>query len=121
MKIKFIELFAGVGGFRLGLEGWQGKSATCQYKKPLNSNFEAVWSNQYEPATKLQHASLIYENCWKHSNHNRTNIFDCNYENIPEHDLLVGGFPCQEYSIATSNAKGLVGEKAFYGGLYTIF
>ena len=46
-KIKVVELFAGVGGFRLGFE--------------TNSNFEVVWSNQWEPQTKIQHASLIYE------------------------------------------------------------
>ena len=40
MKIKVVELFAGVGGFRLGLEGWNGKSSSSQYNKPLNSNFE---------------------------------------------------------------------------------
>ena len=61
-KIKVIELFAGVGGFRLGLEGWKGKSASSGYKKKLSSNYEVVWSNQWEPATKIQHASMVYEN-----------------------------------------------------------
>ena len=47
MKFKVVELFAGVGGFRLGLE--------------KSKNYEVVWSNQWEPDSKLQHASLIYE------------------------------------------------------------
>jgi site-specific DNA-cytosine methylase len=61
-KIKVVELFAGVGGFRLGLEGWKGKSALSNYKKGLKSPYEVVWSNQWEPSTKSQHASLVYEN-----------------------------------------------------------
>ena len=48
-KIRVIELFAGVGGFRLGLEGWDGKSSSSNYEKPIKSNFEVVWSNQWEP------------------------------------------------------------------------
>ena len=42
-KIKVVELFAGVGGFRLGLEGYKGKSASSNYTKDLNSNFEVKW------------------------------------------------------------------------------
>ena len=69
-KIKVVELFAGVGGFRLGLEGYNGKSASSNYKKPINSNFEVVWSNQYEPLTpSRQHASWVYENRWPNANH----------------------------------------------------
>ena len=51
-KIKVVELFAGVGGFRIGLEG---------FPKKKNSKYEVVWSNQWEPATKTQHASDIYD------------------------------------------------------------
>ncbi len=115
-KIKVVELFAGVGGFRLGLEGFEGKSATSNYTKKLDSNFEVVWSNQFEPSTKIQHASDVYESIWGDDNHSRTNI-EYVVENqmnlIPEHDLLVGGFPCQDYSVATTlkNSKGLVGKK----------
>ena len=60
-KLKVVELFAGVGGFRLGLEGWNGKSASSGYKKKLDSNYEVVWSNQWEPLTKTQYASQVYE------------------------------------------------------------
>lgn len=54
MKISVVELFAGVGGFRLGLE---------------KNNFKIVWSNQWEPSTKIQHASLVYEQRFGKENH----------------------------------------------------
>ena len=39
-------------------------------------------------------------------------------KNIPDHDLLVGGFPCQDYSVAGVNTKGLEGKKVYYGGIF---
>ncbi|MEP0212104.1 MAG: DNA (cytosine-5-)-methyltransferase [Cellulophaga sp.] len=107
MPIRVVELFAGVGGFRVGLEG---------YPKRENSNYDVVWSNQWEPSTKMQHANLVYKNRWPDSNHSGENIADVienNFEQIPDHDLLVGGFPCQDYSVATTlkNSKGLRGKK----------
>jgi DNA (cytosine-5)-methyltransferase 1 len=112
-KIKVVELFAGVGGFRLGLEGWNGKSATTKYKKNLKRNFEVVWSNQWEPSTNVQHASLVYENRFGKKGHTNQDIIKVDVANIPDHDLLVGGFPCQDYSVATTlkNSKGLIGKK----------
>jgi len=100
-KIKVAELFAGVGGFRLGLE---------------KSHFEIVWSNQWEPSTKKQHASEVYEARFGKENHSNEDINEVvtrNVEEIPDHDLLVGGFPCQDYSVATTlhNSKGLKGKK----------
>ncbi|MCO6163965.1 DNA (cytosine-5-)-methyltransferase [Flavobacterium sp. NRK F7] len=103
--IKTIELFAGVGGFRIGLE---------RTNKILEKSvFNIVWSNQWEPSTKTQHASLIYERKWGNSNHSNINIEDVEVVDIPDHDLLVGGFPCQDYSVATTlkNSKGLLGKK----------
>lgn len=107
MKLKVVELFAGVGGFRIGLEGLPKRKA---------SPFEVIWSNQWEPSTKKQHASMVYENRWPNSSHSNQNIEDVienGFEQIPDHDLLVGGFPCQDYSVATSlkNSKGLRGKK----------
>jgi DNA (cytosine-5)-methyltransferase 1 len=98
--IRVVELFAGVGGFRLGLEGSQG-------------NYEVVWSNQWEPLTKAQHASIVYEKRFGKENHSNEDISDVRTEDIPNHDLLVGGFPCQDYSVATTlkNSKGLIGKK----------
>jgi DNA (cytosine-5)-methyltransferase 1 len=100
-KIRVVELFAGVGGFRLGLE---------------KSDYQVVWSNQWEPATKTQHASLVYEAHFGKKNHSNVDINEVvtqNVEEIPDHDLLVGGFPCQDYSVATTlhNSKGLKGKK----------
>lgn len=112
-KIKVVELFAGVGGFRLGLEGWKGKSATSKYKNNFESPYEIVWSNQWEPSTKTQHASMVYENHWGKTGHCNEDISCVDISKIPEHDLLVGGFPCQDYSVATTlkNSKGLIGKK----------
>ena len=100
-KIKVVELFAGVGGFRLGLD---------------KKNYDIVWSNQWEPSTKKQHASLVYEARFGKDNHSNEDINEVvmrNVEEVPDHDLLVGGFPCQDYSVATTlhNSKGLKGKK----------
>lgn len=103
-KIKVVELFAGVGGFRVGLEGLPKKDS---------SRYEVVWSNQWEPGTKMQHASMVYESIWGKDNHVCEDIAKVLTKDIPLHDLLVGGFPCQDYSVATTlkNSKGLHGKK----------
>lgn len=103
-KLKVVELFAGVGGFRIGLEGYPRKN---------NSPYEVVWSNQWEPSTKTQHANLVYEARWPDANHSGQDIALVPTEDIPDHDLLVGGFPCQDYSVATTlkNSQGLIGKK----------
>lgn len=112
-KIKVVELFAGVGGFRLGLEGWNRKSASSGYKNDLKSPYQVVWSNQWEPSTKVQHASIVYENRFGSEGHLNEDISQVDVTKIPRHDLLVGGFPCQDYSVATTlkNSKGLIGKK----------
>ena len=101
--IKTIELFAGVGGFRLGLE---------QARK-LDKSFDIVWSNQWEPSTKTQHASDIYCARFGFENHSNEDISTVKVSAIPDHDLLVGGFPCQDYSVASTlkNSHGIVGKK----------
>jgi DNA (cytosine-5)-methyltransferase 1 len=98
-QLKVCELFAGVGGFRLGLEN--------------TGKYSVVWSNQWEPSTKMQHASLVYEARFGAENHSNANIETVATEEIPDFDMLVGGFPCQDYSVATSlkNSKGLIGKK----------
>jgi DNA (cytosine-5)-methyltransferase 1 len=112
-KLKVAELFAGVGGFRLGLEGWQGKSASSSYQQPLPQYYTVVWSNQWEPATKVQHASDVYQNRWSNAPHSNEDIESIDVSSIADHDVLVGGFPCQDYSVASTlkNAKGLMGKK----------
>tara|TARA_B100001559_G_scaffold291124_1_gene270645 strand:- start:1413 stop:2636 length:1224 start_codon:yes stop_codon:yes gene_type:complete len=98
MSINVAELFAGVGGFRLGLE---------------KSGFNIVWSNQWEPLTKTQHASIVYQERFGKQNHSNVDINVVPVSKIPDHDLLCGGFPCQDYSVATTlnNSKGLKGKK----------
>lgn len=112
-KIRVAELFAGVGGFRLGLEGWKKKSASSGYTKSLKPIYEIVWSNQWEPSTKTQHASLVYEQRFGKDGHSNDDITTVDISKIPDHDMLVGGFPCQDYSVATTlkNSKGLIGKK----------
>nr|MBA3986326.1 DNA (cytosine-5-)-methyltransferase [Flavobacteriales bacterium] len=112
-EIKVVELFAGVGGFRIGLEGWNGKSASSGYNKAMQSPYKVVWSNQWEPSTKMQHASMLYENRFGKDGHSNEDISQVDVSIIPDHDLLVGGFPCQDYSVATTlkNSKGLIGKK----------
>lgn len=112
-KLKVVELFAGVGGFRLGLEGWHGMSASSRYAQELNSKYHVVWSNQWEPATKVQYASMVYKQRWGEDNHSNEDIEKVDVNAIPDHDVLVGGFPCQDYSVATTlkNSKGLIGKK----------
>ena len=126
MKIRVVELFAGDGGFRLGLEGWKGKSASSNYIKKLKSHYKVIWSNQWEPSTNIQHANLVYKQKWPRSKHNGSNIekvIEKKFNDIPNHDLLVGGFPCQDYSVATTlkNSKGLVGKKGIlWWSIYNI-
>jgi len=98
VSLKVVELFAGVGGFRLGLE---------------KSDFEVIWSNQWEPSTIKQHASMVYEARFGKEGHSNEDIALVASDEIPDHDLLCGGFPCQDYSVATTlkNSKGLKGKK----------
>ena len=97
-KIKVVDLFAGVGGFHLGLS-----RASEQY--------EVVWANQYEPSRKNQFAYNIYKKNFPQTPISNEDITKVNKEEIPNMDLLVAGFPCQDYSVATSGAKGIVGKK----------
>jgi DNA (cytosine-5)-methyltransferase 1 len=90
------ELFAGVGGFRIGLAA---------------AGFKTVFSNQWEPSTKAQHASDVYAARFGLEGHSNQDI--ATVTEIPSVDLLVGGFPCQDYSVAKSlnSSKGLEGKK----------
>jgi DNA (cytosine-5)-methyltransferase 1 len=91
------ELFAGVGGFRIGL---------------ARAGWKTVFSNQWEPSTKVQHASEVYVARFGDDGHSNEDI--AKIESLPKNiDLLVGGFPCQDYSVAKTlrSAKGLKGKK----------
>jgi len=103
-NLSVVELFAGVGGFRLGLE-------SQTYRK---AGFKVIWSNQWEPNSKSQHASDIYQRHFGTCNHICEDIEKVPTTKIPDHDVLVGGFPCQDYSVAKpqSQSKGLKGKSA---------
>jgi DNA (cytosine-5)-methyltransferase 1 len=125
--IRVVELFAGVGGFRLGLEGWNKTSASSHYKEPFESPYKVIWSNQWEPSSKklgeFQDANLVYHKNWPNSESSIHYPYDLNTVAspelsdtevdglIPDHDMLVGGFPCQDYSVAGVNTKGIEGKK----------
>ena len=108
MKKTAIELFAGVGGFRCGLNHVELKNG----KVIENGNWKFLWANQWEPATKSQEAYECYKKRFGGDVSN-VDIFEVDKHDIPDHTLLVGGFPCQDYSVAQtlSNSKGIEGKK----------
>ena len=97
-NIRVVELFAGVGGFRLGLE-----AASDRYK--------VIWANQWEPYKADQWAFDCYVSHFGKSPNHVCKDIAITRDDVPVHDLLVGGFPCQDYSIAKKNSKGIEGEK----------
>ena len=115
MEKTVCELFAGVGGFRCGLNSINEIEDTKKTEK-----WKTVWFSQWEPADKrVQWAHDCYVNrfgtCLDNAGTDTTNI-DINAVDkglVPDHNLLVGGFPCQDYSVASSLAtsKGLEGKK----------
>ncbi len=106
MEKTICELFAGVGGFRLGFER-------------LNSGWKTKWFSQWEPGAKTQWAHQCYISHYGDSPdkngeyHTGEDIGTVNKESIPDHTLLVGGFPCQDYSVAhpLGSSKGIEGHK----------
>lgn len=110
-KCKVVELFAGVGGFRVGLE-----RADADF-------YKVVWANQWEPATKTQHAAMVYEKNFGEGSICNLDINTVPVNEIPNHDMLVGGFPCQDYSVAStlSRSKGIEGKKGvLWWSIYNI-
>lgn len=99
-NIRVVELFAGVGGFRIGLEG-------------ASDVYQTIWNSQWEPSTKHQDASLAYRARFGSVGHSNKDICTVPTNEIPDHDLLVGGFPCQDYSVAAtlSRSGGIEGKK----------
>lgn len=120
MRKDVIELFAGVGGFRVGLNDINGFDENGVAIENRDWNF--VWSNQWEPSTRVQHAFECYQTRFDlHESDDENNpLHWCNKDIstvpaniIPNHSLLVGGFPCQDYSVARSlsGEKGIKGKK----------
>lgn len=97
MKKTVVELFAGVGGFHLGLT--------------RASDFNIMWANQWEPGKKVQHAFDCYKTHFEDTTICVNEDIAKVKADIPNHTLLVGGFPCQDYSVASTGAKGIEGKK----------
>lgn len=112
VKGSVAELFAGVGGFRLALEG-------SSIAGLPSAGWRVAWSNQWEPATRRQDASDCYVARFGSEGHVNDDIatvidgFEADRSRLPEADLVVGGFPCQDYSVARvlTQAAGLQGKK----------
>lgn len=105
-EIKVVELFAGVGGFRVGLERVKSKK------------YKTIFASQFEPSRTKQFAYECYKKNFGDTFDSMVNshlinkdIYSVESKDIPKHDMLVGGFPCQDYSVATTKAKGLEGKK----------
>lgn len=106
MQKTICELFAGVGGFRLGFDR-------------LGSGWDTVWFSQWEPGAKTQWAHDCYVKHYGDSAdiygefHTGEDISTVDKSAIPDHTLLVGGFPCQDYSVAhsLSSSQGIEGKK----------
>lgn len=109
MEKTVVELFAGVGGFRCGFNEveFDGKDVKEQ------NNWDFVWANQWEPSTKTQAAFDCYIERFGENSCICQDIGEIDKTIIPDHTLLVGGFPCQDYSVARSlsNEKGIEGKK----------
>lgn len=86
-KYKTLDLFAGIGGIRIGFENTNG--------------FETVFSNDFDEYTKI-----TYDKNFSNSKMDLNDIRKINSNDLPEFDLLLGGFPCQPFSIA-GYRKGL--------------
>lgn len=115
MKKTVCELFAGVGGFRCGLNSINNIEDTKKKEK-----WETTWFSQWEPAekkTQYAHDCYVYHfgTCLDTDGNDTTNINieEVDKSTIPDFNLLVGGFPCQDYSVASSlaSSKGLEGKK----------
>lgn len=113
MKIKVAELFAGVGGFREAVES----DGLCE-------RFTVTWSNQWEPAEakkagKDQSANKVYIKKFGPEGHYPEDIHLVTESGkdlpkvLKEINMLVGGFPCQDYSVAKpkNESKGIRGPK----------
>ena len=115
MKKTVCELFAGVGGFRCGLNHIKTLEDVNKEEK-----WDTVWFNQWEPSekkTQYAHDCYVYRfgSRYDINGNDTTNIDieEVDKSSIPDFNLLVGGFPCQDYSVASSLAtsKGLEGKK----------
>lgn len=102
-KLRVMELFAGVGGFRVGFE------------RANKDFFNVNWANQWEPSRVRQDAFVCYDKRFNEGVHVNEDITQIPDEIFVEAkpDLVVGGFPCQDYSVARSlsGEMGIQGKK----------
>lgn len=116
MDKTVVELFAGVGGFRCGLNHVKRIDESGKAIED-DGDWNVIWANQWEPSTRTQPAFECYcERFGESENHICNDIHEITTKEmnkIPDHTLLVGGFPCQDYSVARSlsNEKGIEGKK----------
>lgn len=103
-KIKVFSMFDGVGGFTVGLNKSDSNYYTTKY------------SNQFEPSRKSQDAFEVgryrFPNM-EHIGEDVSNIEDSKFLEMKKNgvNMIVGGFPCQDYSVAHTGAKGITGKK----------
>lgn len=108
-EVRFVDLFAGVGGFHKGLiqasqhlQEWIRERKHLQ-SKGTNENssirhgtvFSCVWANEWD-----KHASQIYKKRFPKTKFFEGDIRTVDINRLPNFDLLCGGFPCQAFSIA---------------------
>lgn len=117
-QLRVAELFAGVGGFRVGLEAVNGEGVAKANGK--SKAYQVVYSNQFEPGSKRQHASDVYKHRFGAEGHSNEDIFSVVSDPskfaaiiAARADVLVGGFPCQDYSVCkpANQAAGIEGKK----------
>ena len=89
--IRFIDLFAGIGGFRAGLTA---AGAVC------------VWTNEWD-----KFACQTYSAWYPGHSPDSRDIRNVRPDEIPDFDLLAAGFPCQPFSIAGVSKKNALGRK----------
>ncbi len=108
--MQFIDLFAGIGGFHLGLEKannnnrykeWENSTILSDASTNNESNqlqrtsFSCVWANEWD-----KWAGKVYQTRFPETPFNSTDIRLVKANDIPKADLLCAGFPCQAFSIA---------------------
>ena len=89
-EISFIDLFAGIGGIRLGFEQAGGK---CLYTSEWDEYAQKTYSSNYPSERPID-----------------GDITKVNAADIPDHDVLLAGFPCQPFSIAGVSKKKSLGR-----------
>lgn len=88
-KFKFIDLFAGIGGIRLAYQNLSGKCV-----------FSSEWNNFAKKTYEANFGEVPFGD-----------ITQISEKSIPDHDILLGGFPCQPFSIAGVSKKNALGRK----------